>query len=50
MVNRSSLNNKKEHLERIGFTDTKFINKSMEPGYKYLHYLCSRLLKDRKIH
>ena len=50
MVNRSKLKGKNDHLKRIGFKDAVFINKSMSPGYKYLHYLCRRLLRDRQIH
>ena len=50
MVNRSKLKDKNDHLERTGFKDAVFINESMSPGYKYLHYLCRRLLRDRQIH
>ena len=50
MINRTKLKDKHEHLGRIGFTDTVFINESMSPGYKYLHYLCRKLLKVRRIH
>ena len=50
MVNRSKLKGKNDHLERIGFKDIVFINESMNPGYKFLHYLCRRLLRDRQIH
>ena len=50
MVNRSKLNGKNDHLERVGFRDTVFINESMSPGYRYLQYLCLRLLRDRQIH
>ena len=38
------------HCKRIGFKDAVFINESMSPGYKYLPYLCRRLLRDRQIH
>ena len=50
MVNRSKLKGKNDHLQRIGFKEAVFINESMSPGYKYLHYLCRRLLRDRQIH
>ena len=50
MVNRSKLKGKNDHLEIIGFKDALFINESMSPGYKYLHYLCCRLSRDRKIY
>ena len=50
MVNRSKLKGKNDHLKIIGFKDTVFINESMSPGYKYLHYLCCRLLREREIH
>ena len=50
MVNRSKLKCKNDHIERIGFKDVVFINESMNPGYKFLHYLCRRLLRDRQIH
>ena len=50
MVNRSKLKGKYYYLERIGFKDAAFINEGMSPGYKYLHYLCRGLLRDRQIH
>ena len=50
IVNRSEQKDKNGYLERIGFKDTIFINESMSPGYKYLHYLCRRLLRDRQVH
>ena len=50
MVNRSKLEAKNNHLERIGFKDAVFINESRSPCYKYLHYLCHRLLRDRQVH
>ena len=50
MVNSSKLKGKNDHLERISFKDWVFINESMSPGYKYLHYLYCRLLTDRHIH
>ena len=49
-VNRSKLKGKNDHLKRIGIKDAVFINESMSPGYKYLHYLYRRLLRDRQVH
>ena len=31
-------------------TKELFSNESISPGYKYLHYLWPRLLRDREIH
>ena len=50
MVSISKLKGKNDHLERIGLEDAVFINESMNPGYRYLHYICRRLLRDRQIH
>ena len=50
MVNRFKLKWKNDHLERISFKDVVFINKSMTPGYKYLYYVCCKLLRDRQVH
>ena len=50
IVNRSEQKDKNGYLERIGFKDTIFINENMSPDYKYLHYLCRRLLRDRQVH
>ena len=49
-VNRSKLKDKNDHLKIIGFKDAVFINESISPGHKYLHYLCCRLLRDRQVH
>ena len=50
MFNRSKLKGKNDLLEKIGFKEAVFVNESMSPGYKYLHYLCCRLVRDRQIH
>ena len=39
MVNRSKLKGKNDHLERIGFKETVFINESMSPGLSPLSLL-----------
>ena len=46
----TKLKDKNDNLERIRFKDAVFINESISTGYKYLHYLCRRLLWDRQVH
>ena len=45
MIFRTKLKSKKDHFELIHFKDAIFIKESKDPGYKYLHYLCRRLVK-----
>ena len=49
-VHRSNPKGKNDHLKTLGFKNAVIIIESMCPGYKYLHYLGRKLLRNRQIH